>query len=197
MPRIAQDEIAHARSSLGADVGGDRAARDRRRHRAEGAFSNASRAAGLITVATRLLRPYARRGFLSARSSRTSREAYNGRTLITNKAYLTLGGHSRSRSLHRASFAPCSTPCGLHAVAAYGARERSRTAREASTGPTALDHGYRLDQGARGPTSCRSTQWHRFSGDGQVLNIVYSKAAVTMGGFFPAGVTFLKTRNNA
>ncbi|WP_375382950.1 ferritin-like domain-containing protein [uncultured Sphingomonas sp.] len=179
-----------------------------------GAFSSAARAAGLIgpTTATSptFFDPYASdENFLlgSFIFEDVGVTAYKGASpLISNPAYLTaaagiLAVEAYHAGLVRtvlyrkgigtpASGTTAAVPANPSLISSAGAIS---AARDSLDGPTALDQGIATQAGAFGnqsnltPTDGNAIAFSRSTG--QVLNIVYlNHAAVTAGGFFPAGV---------
>jgi hypothetical protein len=165
-----------------------------------GAFSNAARAAGIITAATDSFDPYASdEAFLLGAFifEDVGVSAYKGASpLITNKTYLEAAAGILAVEAYHAAIVRTvlytkgmATPSlGLIANAQKisdardsldGSDDRDQGITPANSGATLTSNISPLD--SNGLAFSRST--------GQVLNIVYlSKAAVTMGGFFPAGV---------
>lgn len=218
---IANDEFAHVnflRSQLGSaavaqplvDVGRD----------PRGAFSSAARAAGLLQpapatgVPTDFFDPYA--GDLNFLYGAFIFEdvgvtAYKGASpLITNKAYLdAAAGILAVEAQHAAMIRGTLDQRGGQAGLLPGKTIRDDTeavsnARDSLDGTTDLDQGIAYVASGAGPTSniaptdANGIAFSRSTG--QVLNIVYlNKAAVTAGGFFPAGVngTIKTSANNA
>lgn len=191
---IAQDEIAHVaflRQALGSaavaqpaiDIGAD----------PNGAFSSAARAAGLI-AAGQAFDPYASdENFLLAAFifEDVGVTAYKGASpLIQNKTFLEAAAGILAVEAYHA---------GLVRTALYAkgvAAPALRTATDAiSSARDSLDGGSDVDQGVSGaddrsnivPTDANGIAFSRSPGD--VLNIVYlNPAAVSRGGFYPAGV---------
>ncbi len=207
---IAQDEIAHVaflRSALTSaataqpaiDVG----------VAPNGAFSNAARAAGLITGATEFFDPYASdENFLLGAYifEDVGVTAYKGAApLITNKAFLeAAAGILAVEAYHASIVRTVLYAKGVATPALRTAADAISNARDSLDGSTDLDQGISPITTGAGVTSNivpldnNGIAYSRTTG--QVLNIVYlNKAAVTMGGFFPAGVngSIRTSANNA
>jgi hypothetical protein len=205
---IARDEIAHVaflRRALGSaataqptiDVG----------TAPDGAFSNAARAAGLITGATSSFDPYSSdENFLLGAFifEDVGVTAYKGAApLITNKAYLeAAAGILAVEAYHASIVRTVLYAKGIATPALRTAADAISNARDSLDGSTDLDQGISPVTTGTGLTSNivpldnNGIAFSRTTG--QVLNIVYlNKAAVTMGGFFPAGVNgSIKTSAN-
>ncbi|AXJ95058.1 MULTISPECIES: ferritin-like domain-containing protein [unclassified Sphingomonas] len=195
---IAQDEIAHVaflRNALGSaavaqpaiDVGTS----------ANGAFSSAARAAGLIG-AGQSFDPYANdNNFLLASYifEDVGVTAYKGASpLISNKTFLeAAAGILAVEAYHAAIVRTVLYAKGVATPSLRTAADAISDARDSLDGASDDDQGISpttvngnlvsniVPLDANGIAYSRST--------GAVLNIVYlTKAAVTMGGFFPAGV---------
>ncbi|RMB51572.1 ferritin-like protein [Sphingomonas sp. PP-CE-3A-406] len=209
---IAIDEVAHVaflRSALGAsaaaqpaiNISGGTAA-------APGAFSLAARAAGVVDANTGVFDPYADdNSFLLGAYifEDVGVSAYKGAApLISNKTYLEAAAGILAAEAYHAGLIRTilyrkglQTPNPVTALITNAnkisdARDSlDGTVTNASTGVIGDD-----DQGITGsdatisnivPTDANGLAYSRSTG--QVLNIVYlSKAAVSLGGFFPAGV---------
>jgi hypothetical protein len=196
---IAQDELAHVnflRRTLGAsavaqpqiDVGTS----------AMGAFSSAARAAGLITGNTSTFDPYANDlNFLLGAFifEDVGVTAYKGASpLITNKTYLdAAAGILAAEAYHASIVRTTLDQLGASTASIFASTESISNARDSLDGSTDDDQGIAHTTTGTGdtsniaPTDTNGLAYSRSTG--QVLNIVYlNKAAVTMGGFFPAGV---------
>jgi hypothetical protein len=207
---IAQDEIAHVaflRSALTSaataqpaiDVG----------IAPNGAFSNAARAAGLITGATEFFDPYASdENFLLGAYifEDVGVTAYKGAApLITNKAFLeAAAGILAVEAYHASIVRTVLYAKGVATPTLRTAADAISNARDSLDGSTDVDQGISPVTTGVGLTSNivpldnNGIAFSRTTG--QVLNIVYlNKAAVTMGGFFPAGVngSIRTSANNA
>ena len=207
---IAQDEIAHVaflRSALTSaataqpaiDVG----------IAPNGAFSNAARAAGLITGATEFFDPYATdENFLLGAYifEDVGVTAYKGAApLISNKAFLeAAAGILAVEAYHASIVRTVLYAKGVATPSLRTAADAISNARDSLDGTTDLDQGISPITTGAGVTSNivpldnNGLAYSRTTG--QVLNIVYlNKAAVTMGGFFPAGVngSIRTSANNA
>jgi hypothetical protein len=207
---IAQDEIAHVaflRSALTSaataqpaiDVG----------IAPNGAFSNAARAAGLITGATEIFDPYASdENFLLGAYifEDVGVTAYKGAApLITNKAFLeAAAGILAVEAYHASIVRTVLYAKGVATPTLRTAADAISNARDSLDGSTDVDQGISPVTTGVGLTSNivpldnNGIAFSRTTG--QVLNIVYlNKAAVTMGGFFPAGVngSIRTSANNA
>ena len=205
---IAQDEIAHVaflRKALMSDavaqptidVG----------IAPNGAFSSAARAAGLITGTTSFFDPYASdENFLLGAFifEDVGVTAYKGASpLITNKAYLeAAAGILAVEAYHASIVRTVLYAKGIATPALRTSADAISDARDSLDGTSDLDQGISPVTTGAGVTSNivpLDTNGIAFSRTtGQVLNIVYlNKAAVTMGGFFPAGVNgSIKTSAN-
>ncbi|WP_445191142.1 ferritin-like domain-containing protein [Sphingomonas sp. Tas61C01] len=205
---IAQDEIAHvaflrsaltsaatAQPTIDVGIGPD------------GAFSNAARAAGLITGATSFFDPYASdEAFLLGAFifEDVGVTAYKGAApLITNKAYLeAAAGILAVEAYHASIVRTVLYAKGIATPSLRTSADAISNARDSLDGSTDLDQGISPVTTGTGLTSNivpldnNGIAFSRTTG--QVLNIVYlNKAAVTMGGFFPAGVNgSIKTSAN-
>jgi hypothetical protein len=195
---IAADELAHVRFLRGAlstatvaqpalDLG----------FGASNAFSAAAQAAGLVPAGT-AFDPYSSdNNFLLGAFifEDVGVTAYTGAAaLITNKTFLeAAAGILAVEAYHAAMIRETLYRKGVTAASLIDATEAISRARDS------LDGGSDLDQGiaASGSGSSTIANIAPLDGDGiafsratgQVLNIVYlNRAAVTMGGFFPAGV---------
>jgi hypothetical protein len=207
---IAQDEIAHVaflRSALTSaataqpaiDVG----------IAPNGAFSNAARAAGLITGATSFFDPYATdEDFLLGAYifEDVGVTAYKGAApLITNKAFLeAAAGILAVEAYHASIVRTVLYAKGVATPSLRTSADAISNARDSLDGTSDLDQGISPITTGAGVTSNivpldnNGIAFSRTTG--QVLNIVYlNKAAVTMGGFFPAGVngSIRTSANNA
>ena len=195
---IARDEIAHVaflRQALGAsavaqpaiNISGD----------ANGAFTAAARAAGLIN-ATQTFDPYASdENFLLGAFifEDVGVTAYKGASpLITSKTFLeAAAGILAAEAYHAALVRTVLYRKGVQTPSLIDATEAISNARDTLDGTNDLDQGVRTtgtgnDAAANiVPTDNRAIAFSRTTG--QVLNIVYLNAAQTSaGGFFPAGV---------
>jgi hypothetical protein len=207
---IAQDEIAHVaflRTALGSaavaqpaiDVGVT----------PTGAFSSAARAAGLITGTTSVFDPYASdENFLLGAFifEDVGVTAYKGASpLITNKTYLeAAAGILAVEAYHASIVRTVLYAKGIATPALRTSADKISDARDSLDGTTDLDQGISPVTTAAGlasnivPLDTNGIAYSR--SPQQVLNIVYlNKAAVTLGGFFPAGVngTVKTSANNA
>lgn len=218
---IANDELAHVnflRSALASaavaqpliDVGTD----------PRGAFSSAARAAGFLQPApatgnpTDFFDPYASDlNFLYGAFifEDVGVTAYKGASpLISSKVYLDAAAGILATEAHHAAMIRTtidqrgSQPGVLPGKTIRDDTEAVSNARDSLDGPTDLDQGIGYFASGAGatsniaPTDGNAIAFSRSTG--QVLNIVYlNKAAVTAGGFFPAGVngTIKTSANNA
>ena len=211
---IARDELNHVnflRAQLGAaavaqpaiDVGIS----------PTGAFSSAARAAGLIgptsAASPTFFDPYANASnFLLGAYifEDVGVTAYKGASpLITSKVYLeAAAGILAAEAYHAAIVRGTLYARGVATPSLRTSADAISTARDSLDGTTTLDQGISPVTGAVGtvsnitPTDSSAIAYSRSTG--QVLNIVYlNKAAVTAGGFFPAGVngTVKTSANNA
>ena len=154
-----------------------------------GAFSNAARAAGLITGANTFFDPYENdENFLLGAFifEDVGVTAYKGAArLITNKGFLEAAAGILAAEAYHA---------GLVRTVLYGKGIRPPTeaisnARDSLDGPADLDQGVAQIGDASNivPVDNNGLAFSRSAG--QVLNIVYlNRMAVTAGGFFPNGV---------
>jgi len=191
---IAQDEIAHVRflrRALGAaavsqpaiDISAD----------ANGAFSAAARAAGLIG-AGQSFDPYANdENFLLGAFifEDVGVTAYKGASpLITNKTFLeAAAGILAAEAYHAGLVRTVLYGKGIQAPQLRDATESISNARDSLDGASDLDQGVRPIGNASNivPTDNNGIAFSRSAG--QVLNIAYlNRMAVERGGFFPAGV---------
>ena len=199
---IAFDEIAHVtflRNTLGSaavampaiNIDGG----------ANGAFSAAARAAGLVDAATGVFNPYADdNSFLLGAFifEDVGVSAYKGASpLITNKAYLeAAAGILATEAYHAGLIRTILYRKGLDTPAIATNVGRISDARDSLDGTVNagsvigdIDQGITGTGGASNivPADSNAIAFSRTTG--QVLNIAYlSKAAVASGGFFPAGV---------
>jgi hypothetical protein len=209
---IAADELAHVnflRSALGAaavaqpaiDVG----------ITPTGAFSSAARAAGLIGAGTEaaptFFDPYSTdENFLLGAFifEDVGVTAYKGSAaLLTNKTYIdAAAGILAAEAYHAAIIRTTLDQKGIATPSLRAATESISTARDSLDGTSDLDQGIAQTTTPIGltsnivPTNADALAFGRTAQ--QVLNIVYlNKAAVTLGGFFPAGVNgSIKTSAN-
>jgi hypothetical protein len=195
---IAADEAAHViflRTALGAarvaqpaiNISGD----------ANGAFTAAARAAGVVG-ANETFDPYADDiSFLLGAYifEDVGVTAYKGASpLITNKTFLeAAAGILAVEAYHAAIVRTTLYARGVQTPSIRTAADRISDARDSLDGTTDLDQGISPVQVNGQPASnivpldANGLAFSRTTG--QVLNIVYlNRAAVTMGGFFPAGV---------
>jgi hypothetical protein len=193
---IAQDERAHVaflRQALGAsavaqppiNISAD----------ANGPFSSAARAAGLIG-ANQSFDPYANdENFLLGAYifEDVGVTAYKGASpLITNKVFLeAAAGILAAEAYHASLVRTVLFAKGIRtpAPALIDATERISDARDSLDGPSDLDQGVRAQGDASNivPTDGNGLAFSRSAG--QVLNIVFlTKMAAQQGGFFPNGV---------
>jgi hypothetical protein len=179
---------------------------------ATSAFSQAAQAATLVPAGG-VFDPYASDlAFLYAAFlfEDVGVTAYKGASpLITNKTYLDaaagiLAAEAYHAAMIRTTIDQLGANPGLKASTIRGDTELVSTARDSLDGSTDLDQGLAYVTSGAGPTSNivpTDSNGIAFSrSTGQVLNIVYlNKAAVTAGGFFPAGVngTIRTSTNNA
>jgi hypothetical protein len=191
---IAADEVAHVkflRRALGnsavaqpaIDIGSD----------ANGAFSAAARAAGLIG-AGQSFDPYANdENFLLGAFifEDVGVTAYKGAApLITSKAFLeAAAGILAAEAYHAGLIRTVLFRKGIQAPTLIDATEAISTARDSLDGASDLDQGVRSTNDIANlvPTDANGIVFSRNAG--QVLNIAYlNRMAVERGGFFPAGV---------
>ncbi len=162
------------------------------------AFSNAARASGLIGAGA-TFNPYSNDdNFLLGAFifEDVGVTAYKGASpLITNKTFLeAAAGILAVEAYHAAIVRTTLYGRGQTAPALIDATEAISNARDSLDGTSDLDQGVRNVADASGlptsnivPLDANGLAYSRTTG--QVLNIVYlNRAAVTMGGFFPAGV---------
>lgn len=201
---IAADELAHVnflRAALGATTAVAQPAIDVG-ITPNGAFSTAARAAGLIGASTAaaptFFDPYSTdENFLLGAFifEDVGVTAYKGSSaLLTNKTYIdAAAGILAAEAYHAAIVRTTLDQKGIATPALRAATESISNARDSLDGTSDLDQGIAQTTTPIGLTSnivpsdgsgiafSRTAQ--------QVLNIVYlNKAAVTLGGFFPAGV---------
>lgn len=162
-----------------------------------GAFSNAARAAGLVGPGV-AFDPYANdENFLLAAYifEDVGVTAYKGASpLIANKVFLeAAAGILAVEAYHAALVRTTLYAKGLAAPSLIDATEAISNARDSLDGSTDLDQGIRASGTGTNtvsniaPLDADGIAFSRTAG--QVLNIVYlNRAAVTGGGFFPAGV---------
>jgi hypothetical protein len=209
---IAADELAHVdflRAALGTaavaqpaiDIG----------IAPDGAFSNAARAAGLIGASTAaaptFFDPYSTdENFLLGAFifEDVGVTAYKGSAaLLTNKTYIdAAAGILAAEAYHAAIIRTTLDQKGIAAPSLRTATESISTARDSLDGTSDLDQGIAQTTTPVGltsnivPADNNGIAFSRTAA--QVLNIVYlNKAAVTLGGFFPAGVNgSIKTSAN-
>lgn len=207
---IAKDEVAHVaflRSALGSakvaqpaiDVGGTDP---------NGAFSIAARAAGLVGPGV-AFNPYASdESFLLGAFifEDVGVTAYKGAApLISNKTYLeAAAGILAVEAYHAAIVRSTLYAKGIATPSLRSSADLISNARDSLDGPSDDDQGISPVGGLGGtgsniaPLDANGIAYSRSTG--QVLNIVYlTKSAVSMGGFFPAGVngTIKTSANNA
>jgi hypothetical protein len=161
------------------------------------AFSAAARAAGLIG-ANDSFDPYANdNNFLLASFifEDLGVTAYKGASpLITNKTFLeAAAGILAVEAYHAGTIRTTLYARGMQTPSLIAATESISTARDSLDGPTDLDQGVApMGTGNTAasnivPTDANGIAFSRSAG--QVLNVAYlNRAAVMMGGFFPAGV---------
>ena len=192
---IAQDEIAHVRflrNAIGTATVGQPAIDIGTSP--TGAFSSAARAAGLITGTGSSFDPYANdENFLLGAFifEDVGVSAYKGAAaLISNKMFLeAAAGILAAEAYHAGLIRTVLYRKGLATPALINATESISTARDSLDGASDLDQGVRAIGTSSNivPTDANGIVYSRSAG--QVLNIVYlNRAAVTAGGFFPAGV---------
>ena len=191
---IAQDEVAHVsflRSQLGSaavaqpaiDVGTD----------PNGAFSSAARAAGLVGPG-QSFDPYANDvNFLLGAFifEDVGVTAYKGAApLINNKTYTEAAAGILAVEAYHASIVRTSLyQKGIQTPSIIDATEAISNARDSLDGASDDDQGIRPIGNASNIVPLDSNGIAYSRSTGQVLNIVYlNRAAVTRGGFFPAGV---------
>jgi len=189
---IAADEIAHVaflRSAIGTTATVSQPAIDVSATPTS-AFSNAARAAGLIGVG-QTFDPYADdNSFLLGAFifEDVGVTAYKGSAaLIQNKTFLEAAAGILAVEAYHASI--IRTTLYSKGVAVRAQTEAISNARDSLDGTSNLDQGVAGDGSVSNivPTDTNSIALSRTPG--QVLNIVYlNSAAVTLGGFFPAGV---------
>lgn len=195
---IAADERAHV-EFLRAAIGSTAVAQPRIDISADagGAFSTAARAAGLIGPGESF-DPYASdEAFLLAAYifEDVGVTAYKGASpLINNKTFLeAAAGILAVEAYHAALVRTTLYAKGINTPSLIDAADAISAARDSLDGMTDLDQGIR----ATGTGTTRASNIVPLDSDGiaysrsagQVLNIVYlNNAAVTGGGFFPAGV---------
>jgi hypothetical protein len=179
---------------------------------ATSAFSQAAQAATLVPAGG-VFDPYASDlAFLYAAFlfEDVGVTAYKGASpLITNKTYLDaaagiLAAEAYHAAMIRTTIDQLGANPGLKASTIRGDTELVSNARDSLDGSDDVDQGLAYVTSGAGPTSNivpTDSNGIAFSrSTGQVLNIVYlNKAAVTAGGFFPAGVngTIRTSTNNA
>jgi hypothetical protein len=157
------------------------------------AFSNAARAAGLIGAGA-TFNPYADdNSFLLGAYifEDVGVTAYKGASpLITNKTFVeAAAGILAVEAYHAAIVRTTLYAKGIAAPTLIDATEAISNARDSLDGATDLDQGVRPIGALSNivPTDSDGIAFSRSAG--QVLNVVYlNRAAMTMGGFFPAGV---------
>ncbi|SOB78591.1 Ferritin-like domain-containing protein [Sphingomonas guangdongensis] len=157
------------------------------------AFSNAARAAGLIGAGA-TFNPYSTdENFLLGAYifEDVGVTAYKGAApLITNKTFLeAAAGILAVEAYHAAIVRGTLYQKGIATPALIDATEAISNARDSLDGSTDLDQGVRPIGNVANiaPLNPNGIAFSRTTG--QVLNIVYlNRAAVTLGGFFPAGV---------
>ena len=192
---IAADEIAHVnflRSALGSAAVAQPAV-DIRGGVADAAFSNAARAAGLIT-AGQAFDPYASdENFLLGAYifEDVGVTAYKGASpLITNKTFLeAAAGILAAEAYHAALIRTVLFAKGVQTPSLRTSADAISNARDSLDGATDLDQGISpmSDRSNIVPADADAIAFSRTPG--QVLNIVYlTPQATNRGGFFPAGV---------
>ncbi len=200
---IARDEIAHVaflRRAIGSTAVAQPAIDISAN--ANGAFSNAARAAGLITGANATFDPYANdENFLLAAFifEDVGVTAYKGgaRFLNTPATLEATAGILAAEAYHAGLVRTVLYRKGLSTAALIEATESISNARDSLDGATDLDQGVRPSISGTGaaatpksnivPTDGSGIVYSRTPG--QVLNIVYlNNAAVSGGGFFPNGL---------
>ena len=195
---IAADELAHVRflrTSLGAGTVAQPALD--LSVSPTSAFSNAARAAGLIGAGA-TFDPYANdENFLLGAYifEDVGVTAYKGAAaLITNRTFQeAAAGILAVEAYHAAIVRTTLYSKGIATPSLIDATEAISNARDALDGGTDIDQGVRPTSSSAGnvsniaPLDSDGIAFSRSTG--QVLNIVYlNRTAVTMGGFFPAGV---------
>ena len=189
---IALDERAHVaflRSALGASA----VAQPDLDISANGAFSAAARAAGLIT-ASQTFDPYATdENFLLGAFifEDVGVTAYKGAApLITNKTFLeAAAGILAAEAYHAGLIRTVLYAKGLQTPSLRTSTTKISDARDSLDGPTDVDQGIEQTGNMSNivPSDANGIAYSRSAGD--VLNIVYlTAAAAGQGGFFPNGV---------
>lgn len=189
---IANDERAHV-EFLRQAIGATAVAQPALDISAAGAFSDAARAAGLIT-AGQTFDPYASdENFLLGAYifEDVGVTAYKGASpLITSKVFLeAAAGILAAEAYHAGLIRAELYTKGIQTPALITATERISDARDSLDDPSDKDQGIapRGNQSNIVPTDANGLVYSRSAGD--VLNIVFlTAAAATQGGFFPAGV---------
>jgi hypothetical protein len=189
---IAVDERAHVaflRTALGASA----IAQPELDISADGAFSDAAKAAGLIQQGQGF-DPYANdENFLLGAYifEDVGVTAYKGASpLITNKTFLeAAAGILAAEGYHAGLIRTVLFRKGLQMASLIDATEKISDARDSLDGPSDLDQGVRPRGEAANlvPTDANGIAFSRTPG--QVLNIVFlTRMAAQQGGFFPRGV---------
>lgn len=189
---IANDERAHV-EFLRQAIGATAVAQPALDISAAGAFSDAARAAGLIT-AGQTFDPYASdENFLLGAYifEDVGVTAYKGASpLITSKVFLeAAAGILAAEAYHAGLIRAELYTKGIQTPALITATERISDARDSLDDPSDKDQGIapRGNQSNIVPTDANGLVYSRSAAD--VLNIVFlTAAAATQGGFFPAGV---------
>jgi Ferritin-like domain len=189
---IARDERAHV-EFLRQALGNAAVAQPALDISADGAFSSAAQAAGLIN-SSQGFDPYANdENFLLGAFifEDVGVTAYKGASpLITNKTFLeAAAGILAAEAYHAGLIRAELYTKGIQTPALITATERISDARDSLDDPSDKDQGVapRGDQSNIVPSDLNGLAYSRSAGD--VLNIVYLTAAeASQGGFFPAGV---------
>jgi hypothetical protein len=189
---IAIDERAHV-AFLRQAIGATAVAQPALDISADGAFSDAAMAAGLIQRG-QAFDPYANdENFLLGAYifEDVGVTAYKGASpLITNKTFLeAAAGILAAEAYHAGLIRTILFRKGVTTASLIDATEKISDARDSLDGPSDLDQGVRPRGEASNivPTDANGIAFSRTAG--QVLNIVYlTRMAAQQGGFFPNGV---------
>ncbi|MBD8679591.1 ferritin-like domain-containing protein [Sphingomonas sp. CFBP 13720] len=198
---IAADERAHVaflRSAIGATVAAQPAID--LGFAATSAFSNAARAAGLITGATASFNPYLNdQNFLLGAFlfEDVGVTAYRGAIgFLTNKTYIdAAAGIHAAEAYHAGLIRSVLYNKGIATPAVIDATEAISKARDDLDGVLDQDQGVRPANDASNIVPTDGTGLTFARAPASVLNILYlNRASVSAGGFFPAGLnSLLKT----